>query len=97
MATASIISGAHFRIWGDWWPEAWFDGSFMVRMLFFWGGTMILMTMGIIYDLISRGALHPVYKIGVPLVLGAQALIIVAFDSEWFDPLIRPLILAYSA
>lgn len=96
MATASVMAGAHFRTWGDWWPEGWFEASFLVRLLFFWGGTMIVIAMGMSYDLITRKALHPVYKIGAPLVVAAQILTIVAFDSDWFDPLIRPLIDATS-
>lgn len=92
MATASIMAGAHFRNWGVWWSEEWFDESFLSRLLFYFGGTMILITAGMIYDLISRKALHPVYKIGAPITLVAQILVIIVHDSTWFDPWLRPVI-----
>ena len=95
LATATILAGAHFRIWGAWWSDEWFEASFLSRFLYFHGGTLILVGMGIAYDLISRKALHPVYKIALPIMLAWQLAVIFAYDSDWFDPLIRPLIEAF--
>lgn len=92
MATASIMSGAHFRVWGRWWPEEWFDESFLSRLLFFFGGAMIVITFGMIYDLMTRKALHPIYKICVPIIIAAQVLLIVAYDSAGFDAWLRPIL-----
>ena len=92
LATASIMAGAHFRNWGKWWSDEWFDESFISRLLFYFGGTMILMAFGVIYDLVSRKTLHPVYKIGVPIMLAAQIVVIMVHDSTWFDPWLRPFI-----
>lgn len=95
LATATIMAGAHFRNWGAWWSDDWFEASFVSRFLFFHGGTVILASIGMAYDLVTRKALHPVYKIAVPIMLLWQVLVIVAFDSEWIDPLLRPLVEAY--
>ena len=95
LATASIMSGAHFRNWGAWWSQEWFDESFLSRLLFYYGGTMILASLGMAYDLISRKALHPVYKIAVPVMLAWQVAVIMAYDSEWFPRWFGPIIEAY--
>lgn len=95
LATATILAGAHFRNWGDWWSQEWFDESFLSRFLFFHGGTLILVSFGMAYDLISRKALHPVYKIAVPIMLAWQVAVIMAHDSEWFPRWLRPIIEAY--
>ena len=89
MATAAILGGAHLRIWGGWWPEAWFD-VYAFRVFYFFGGSMIIVAMGMAYDLATRRALHPVYKIGAPALLAVYALAIVAFDSPRWAALVEP-------
>lgn len=92
LATAAILGGAHMRIWGDVWPENWFEESFLSRLLFFFGGTIIVVAIGMIYDFLTRRRLHSVYVIGTPCLLAAYVLAITLHDSPSWSEWARPLL-----
>ena len=92
MATAAILGGAHMRIWGDAWPESWLEESFASRLLFYFGGTLIIVSMGMAWDLLTRRRLHPVYIIGVPCLLAFYLLAIGLHDSPAWSDWVRPLL-----
>ena len=89
LATAAILGGAHLRIWGGWFPDEWLE-IYPIRVFYFFGGSMIIVAMGMIHDLVTRRALHPVYKIGAPVLLVVYCLAIVAFDSPRWAAFVAP-------
>ena len=90
LATAAILGGAHMRIWGDAWSESWFEESAASRLLFFFGGTLIIVGMGLVYDLLTRRRLHPAYIVGAPLLLASFILAIALHDSPAWSEWVRP-------
>ena len=94
MATAAILGGAHMRIWGDAWPEVWFDQSYFSRLLFFFGGTLIIVAFGISHDLLSRRRLHPVYIFGAPGLVAVYMVAIWLYDSPVWAQFARPFLAA---
>ena len=64
------------RIWWDVWPQSWIEGSFVSRLLFYFGGTLIIVGMGMAHDFYTRRQLHRVYLVGVPCLLATYILAI---------------------
>ena len=81
------------RIWGDVWPESWLEASAVSRLLLYFGGSLIIVAIGMIHDLLTRRRLHRVYIIGVPCLLASYMLAIALHDSpawsEWVRPFLR--------
>ena len=82
------------RIWGDAWPEVWFDQSYFSRLLFFFGGTLIIVAFGISHDLLSRRRLHPVYIFGAPGLVAVYMVAIWLYDSPVWAQFSRPFLAA---
>ena len=92
LATAAILSGAHMRIWGDAWPKSWFEESSVSRLLFFFGGTLIIIAMGMLHDYLTRRRLHRVYIIGAPPLLATYIVAIALHDSPAWSDWVRPFL-----
>lgn len=92
LATAAILGGAHMRIWGDVWPESWFEASSASRLLFYFGGTLIIVTMGMVHDLLTRRRLHRAYIIGAPCLLVFYILSIALHDNPAWSGWVRPFL-----
>ena len=82
------------RIWGDAWPESWFEESYVSRVLYFFGGTLIILSFGIAHDLVARSRLHPVYLYGAPGLIAIYMLAIGLYDSPAWAELLRPILAA---
>lgn len=92
LATAAILGGAHMRIWGDVWPESWIEENFASRLLFYFGGTLIIVAMGMAHDFLTRRRLHRVYIIGAPCLLVSYVLAIMLYDSPAWSDWVRPIL-----
>jgi hypothetical protein len=92
LATAAILGGAHMRIWGDVWPESWIEEIFASRLLFYFGGTLIIVAMGMAHDFLTRQRLHRVYIIGAPCLLASYVLAIMLYDSSAWSDWVRPIL-----
>ena len=92
LATAAILGGAHMRIWGDLWPDGWFDQSYAFRLFFYFGGSLIIVAFGMMHDLFARRHLHRVYLFGVPSLLLTYMFAVGLHDSlswsEWIKPML---------
>jgi hypothetical protein len=92
LATAAILAGAHMRVWGGLWPDSWFDENYLFRLFFFFGGTLIIIAIGMIHDLLTRRRLHQVYVFGAPSLLIIYMIATSLHDnlawSEWVRPML---------
>ena len=92
IATATILGGAHLRIWEPLWPNGWFDNSFAFRLFFFFGGSLIIIAFGMAHDLLARGRLHTVYLFGAPGLLVLYVTAITLHDSPQWADWVRPIL-----
>lgn len=92
LATAAILGGAHARIIALFQPDVWGVSDFILALPFWFGGTWIIVGTGIAYDLLSRGALHPVYKYAALPLLSANALGAYLFTSPDFNAWLGPIL-----
>lgn len=67
VATATICAGAHLRTISSFDPTLFFESdSYLVHLAIGFGGSMLIIAMGMAWDLYSRGSLHRVYRISAP-------------------------------
>ncbi|WP_296721649.1 hypothetical protein, partial [Erythrobacter sp.] len=93
MATASICAGAHLRTFDLFNPGIfWGSESYFMHLLVGFGGSMLIICFGMIYDLAARKALHPVYKSGAPILFGWYALAAWAYSNDSYADFARPII-----
>lgn len=91
LATTVIVGAAFGRWWGEGLNQAFGDG--------FWGmiintytGTNLLLAGSVVYDLMSRKTIHPVYAVGVPLLLVCELIVSWIYHSPEWLPVARMLI-----
>ncbi|QPC99065.1 hypothetical protein [Qipengyuania soli] len=86
MATASICAGAHLRTVSSFDPALfWESQSYFAHLAFGFGGSMLLVAMGMAWDLYSRGALHPVYRVGAPILFATYVIAAWLYGSTWYS------------
>jgi hypothetical protein len=88
LGTTAVLIAAYTRWWGEGIYEAFGDG--------FWGmiahnyaGPDVLMAFLVCYDLATRRRIHPVYLIGVPLVLVSQVAASAIYHSDAWPGIAR--------
>jgi hypothetical protein len=91
LGTTALLIAAYTRLWGDSLYQVVGDG--------FWGmivhnfiGPDVLMCLLVCYDLVTRRRIHPVYSIGVPLILVGQLAASVIYHSEAWPGLVTRLL-----
>lgn len=84
MATASICAGAHLRTINSFDRIFWETENFFLHFLIGFGGSVLIIGFGMIYDLATRGKLHKVYRIGAPLLIAWYLLATWAYGSEHY-------------
>jgi len=92
LATAAIMGGAHTRSIGHFWPVVWDWRDFAHALPLWFGGTWIIFGIGVGYDLLTRGELHPVYKYAALPLLAVDALAAYLYASPAFDAWMRPFL-----
>jgi len=83
LATSSVLVAAFFRWWGDAIYAAMPPG-FTTEWLANYLGVALLLAAGVGFDLVSRGTVHPVFRIAVPLILAAQLAAVAVGQSDWW-------------
>jgi hypothetical protein len=69
MATATICAGAHLRTISSFYPTLfWESNNYFTHLFVGFGGSMLIIAVGMAWDLYSRGTLHRVYRIGAPIL-----------------------------
>lgn len=71
LATTAIMVAPFSRMWGDWMLARFGDGYWGMILQYFTGPDLMMAAL-ITYDLSTRGSVHHVYRVGVPLILASQ-------------------------
>jgi len=85
LATASVLVATFFRWWGDAIYDALAPG-FWTEWIANYIGVVLLMALGVGYDLLTRGIVHRVYRVGVPLIVAGQLGAVTIGQSDWWPP-----------
>ena len=86
LATSVILSAATFRWWGATIYKAFGYDAWLMSV---WLGPTLLILSAALYDKLTRGQVHKVLAIGVPLYLIAFAASITIYWSDWWFVLAR--------
>ncbi|QKG70512.1 hypothetical protein [Erythrobacter mangrovi] len=83
MATATICAGAHLRTVSSFDPTLfWASDNYFTHLFIGFGGSMLIIAIGMAWDLYSRGALHPVYRVGAPILFTIYAVAAWVYGTE---------------
>jgi hypothetical protein len=88
LATATLLIAAFSRWLGDG-IEALTGKGVLPTFLIEYGGANLLIAVLIGYDLATRGRVHRVYQLAVPLMLAAQIGAALVYHSDWWPGLVR--------
>ena len=88
LATAVILSAAFGRWWGESIGMALGD-SFWGILLGNWAGTIALIAAAMLYDVATRGRVHPVLIWGAAAYAAAFAAATLAYHSDWWPAWVR--------
>ncbi len=91
MATTVIVGAAYARWWGERLTGA-FGDDYVGMVINSFTGTNLILAAAVAYDMFTRGKLHRVYLIGIPIILASQVLSSWIYHSEWWPPTSRVLI-----
>jgi len=86
LATSVILSAATFRWWGATIYKAL---GFDAWLMCYWLGPTLLILSAALYDAMTRGRVHKVLAIGVPIYLISFAASIAIYWSDWWLLLVR--------
>jgi hypothetical protein len=90
-ATSAVLVAAFYR----WWGEAIYDAlpqSHATEWAANYLGVAVMLAAGMIYDLATRGSLHPVFRIAAPLMIAGQVAAIWLGQAEWWPAAGRRLL-----
>ena len=91
LATINLLDAGFGRWWGAWFLAHVGDGFFgFIAQIFLGSDLMILAALA--YDRVTRGKVHPVYRISLPLILVLQMLASAFYHSPAWLPIARWLI-----
>ena len=88
LGAAAIMSGPYQRWWGDGIDRLTGTGPFNTWAHLF-TGMNVLMLASAGYDLATRGKLHPVLRIAIPILVVGQIAAVLIWYSDWWPPLVR--------
>lgn len=91
LATAMIMGGPYQRWWGHTIDSFTGTGPFNT-WAHLYTGTNLLMLVAAGYDRLTRGAVHPVLRIGIPLVVAGQLVAIAIWYSDWWPHFVRHIL-----
>jgi hypothetical protein len=88
LGTTAVLIAAYTRWWGEGLFELFGDG-FWGMIVHNFAGPDVLMALLVGYDLATRRRVHPVYSIGVPLVLASQLAASAIYHSDAWPGIAR--------
>lgn len=88
LATTAIMSGPYQRWWGGAIDSLTGTGPFNTWAHYYTGINVFLLV-GAGYDLATRGKVHRVFRIAIPLLVAAQIIAVAIWYSTWWPPLAR--------
>jgi hypothetical protein len=91
LATSLILVAAFNRWWGET-LDAWFGSGFWSPILSVFFGPNLLMLCGISYDALSRGAIHAVYRVAIPVIVAAEIAAGLIWHAAWWPGLARAML-----
>lgn len=92
LATCTVLSATFFRWWGDA-LSAMLEPDLVVSgWIVNYVGVALLLLTGLLYDLATRGRVHQVYLIAVPLLLAAQWSAVAVGLSQWWPAFGRTIL-----
>jgi FtsH-binding integral membrane protein len=91
LATSAVMGGPYQRWWGGSIDSLTGTGPFNT-WAHYYAGLVVLFVAAVIYDLATRGDLHRVFRIGIPVLLAGQVLANLVWHSHWWPPLVRRLL-----
>lgn len=91
LATSVVLVAAFFRWWGDAIAAA-LSPSFLATWVVNYAGVLLLFLAGASYDLATRGSVHPVYRIAIPILVSLQLVAVAVGQSDAWPALGRRLL-----
>jgi hypothetical protein len=91
LATSATVAAAYSRWWGDFIEEA-LGNNVLGTIAARFAGIDLILAAAIAFDLITRGRVHPVLKLGLPVLVGGQIVTGFVWHSDWWPPLGRHLL-----
>jgi hypothetical protein len=91
LATGCLMAGVFIRALG---PALFplLPSNGLTELLINYGGTLLFILIGISYDLATRGRMHRVYGVAVPLMLVTMVAVLAATRTGWLAEVTRRLI-----
>ena len=91
LATSNLLVAAFFRWWADGLNAA-LPPGLATEWLANFVGVALLLAAAVAYDLASRGTVHRVYRVAIPLILAAQLTSVLIGQSDWWPAVGRNLL-----
>jgi hypothetical protein len=91
LATTIIVGAAYGRWWGTGLYNLFGDG-YGGMLVYTYAGTNLILLGALGYDLWSRGRLHKIYEIGVPLILLGEIATTIIYHSPRWVPIARMIV-----
>jgi hypothetical protein len=88
LATSAIMGGPYQRWWGATIDAFTGTGPFNT-WAHLYTGMNVLMALAALYDRMTRGSLHPVFRVGIPLLLLGELVAVGIWYSNWWPDLVR--------
>lgn len=88
MATAAIMGGPYQRWWGAGLDAVSGKGPFNTWFHYYFAFNLLL-AIAALYDLLTRGTVHRVLRIGIPLLVAGQVAAVAVWYSAWWPPFVR--------
>ena len=91
LATTAVVAGPYARWWGHSIEQVMGTG-FWGTIAKYYTGMELMLLAAVLYDLLTRGSVHRVFRWGVPFLLLVQVAGSAVWHSDWWPPAGRQLL-----
>ncbi len=91
LGTSAVVAGPYARWWGHS-IETVTGHGVMGTVVKYYTGMELILAAAVIYDLMTRGQVHKVYRWGVPVIIALQLVGSLVWHSDWWPPVGRDLL-----
>ena len=88
LATTMIVGAAYGRWWGTPLYDLFGEGLSGV-LIYTYAGTDLILLGAVAYDWVTRGRLHRVYELAVPVILAGEIATTFIYHAQWWLPIAR--------